>query len=48
MYVQVDNLIFGRERAPGYRIDPDAVRDKDGISACVATALLAGELRNQD
>ncbi|MEV6229968.1 phospho-sugar mutase [Saccharopolyspora shandongensis] len=45
---RVDNLIFGYEEALGYCIDPDAVRDKDGISACVAVALLSDELRQRD
>jgi phosphomannomutase len=36
-------LVYGYEEALGYCVDPDAVRDKDGIAAAVLAAdLLAG------
>ncbi|MCK3655211.1 alpha-D-phosphohexomutase [Pasteurellaceae bacterium Macca] len=33
---KVQNLVFGFEEALGYLVDPDKVRDKDGISAAIA------------
>lgn len=41
---RVPNLIFGFEEALGYLVDPDKVRDKDGISAAVDFLAMAGEL----
>ncbi|WP_132432520.1 phospho-sugar mutase [Pseudonocardia endophytica] len=38
-------LAYGYEEALGYCVDPDAVRDKDGIAACVLAADLAASLR---
>ena len=38
-------LVFGYEEALGYCVDPDRVRDKDGISAALLVAQLAGRLK---
>ena len=40
-------LVFGYEEAIGYCVDPDGVRDKDGISAAVRLAQLADVLRRR-
>jgi phosphomannomutase len=40
-------LVFGYEEALGYCVDPAHVRDKDGLSAAVAVAQLAGRLAAQ-
>ena len=44
---RVPNLIFGFEEALGYLVDPDKVRDKDGISAAVDFLSMAGELQER-
>ncbi|MFI7743259.1 phospho-sugar mutase [Kocuria rhizosphaericola] len=44
---RVPGLVFGYEEALGYCVAPEVVRDKDGISAAVAVAVLADELRAQ-
>ena len=38
-------LVFGYEEAIGYCVDPDAVRDKDGIAAAVLACDLAAGLK---
>ncbi|WP_461023183.1 phospho-sugar mutase [Thalassiella azotivora] len=42
---RVPGLAFGYEEALGYCVDPDAVRDKDGVSAAVLVAELAAGLK---
>lgn len=41
-------MIFGYEEALGYLVNPETVRDKDGISAAVAMLGLAAEARERD
>lgn len=40
-----DDLVFGYEEALGYCVDPDGVRDKDGISAGLLVTELAAALK---
>ncbi len=40
-------LVFGFEEALGYLVNPETVRDKDGISAAVAVLGLAADAREQ-
>lgn len=40
-------LVFGFEEALGYLVNPETVKDKDGISAAVAILGLAAEAREQ-
>jgi phosphomannomutase len=42
---QVPGLSYGYEEALGYCVDPDAVRDKDGISAALLVAELAAQVK---
>ncbi len=44
---RVDGLVFGYEEAIGYCVDPEFVRDKDGISACLRVAQLAATLAGE-
>lgn len=43
---RVPHLIFGFEEALGYLVNPQTLRDKDGISAALAFLSLASELAN--
>ena len=45
---RVPGLVFGYEEALGYCVDPEYVRDKDGISAGVRLAFLAAQLDDQN
>ncbi|MGC5615648.1 phospho-sugar mutase [Georgenia sp. Z1491] len=40
-------IVFGYEEAIGYCVDPEGVKDKDGISAAVRLAALAGTARRE-
>jgi phosphomannomutase len=42
---QVPDLAYGYEEALGYCVDPDAVLDKDGVSAALLVAELAAQLK---
>jgi phosphomannomutase len=44
---RVPNLLFGFEEALGYLVDPDVVRDKDGISAALAIVDLANRMASE-
>ncbi|MFI6401081.1 phospho-sugar mutase [Streptomyces sp. NPDC050548] len=44
---RVDGLRYGYEEALGYCVDPDGVRDKDGITAALLITELASELREE-
>lgn len=41
-------IVFGYEEALGYLVNPDTLRDKDGISAAIAILGLAAEAREHD
>ncbi|MCO4695504.1 phospho-sugar mutase [Streptomyces sp. RO-S4] len=43
---RVDGLRYGYEEALGYCVDPDGVRDKDGITAALLLTELASELKS--
>ena len=42
---RVPGLAYGYEEAIGYCVDPEAVRDKDGISALIRVLALAADLK---
>ncbi|OQQ18018.1 phosphomannomutase [Streptomyces sp. M41(2017)] len=44
---RVEGLRYGYEEALGYCVDPDGVRDKDGITAALLITELASELKEQ-
>lgn len=44
---RVGGLTYGYEEALGYLVDPDKVRDKDGISAAVDFLSLVSELKSE-
>ncbi|MBA2949027.1 phospho-sugar mutase [Streptomyces himalayensis] len=44
---RVDGLRYGYEEALGYCVDPEGVRDKDGITAALLVAELASEVKEQ-
>ncbi|MEE1927890.1 phospho-sugar mutase [Streptomyces sp. TRM 70351] len=44
---RVPGLRYGYEEALGYCVDPDGVRDKDGVTAALAVAELAATLKSE-
>ena len=44
---RVEGLRYGYEEALGYCVDPDGVRDKDGITAALLITELASELKER-
>lgn len=43
---RVPGLVYGFEEALGYCVDPQYVKDKDGISACLKLAVMAAEQKD--
>ena len=44
---KIPNLTYGYEEALGYAVDPATVNDKDGVSAALMLAKIAGELKRE-
>lgn len=44
---RVPGIVFGYEEALGYCVDPDYVRDKDGVSAGAKLAAMAASLKSE-
>ena len=44
----IPGLVFGYEEALGYCVDPEAVKDKDGLSAALKVMELAAHLKSQN
>lgn len=44
---RIPNLVYGFEEALGYLVNPETVRDKDGISAAVALVSLVSDLKSE-
>ena len=44
---RVPNLVYGYEEALGYLVNPETVRDKDGISAAIALLSLVSDLKSE-
>ena len=44
----IPGLVFGYEEALGYRVDPEAVKDKDGLSAALKVMELAAHLKSHN
>lgn len=44
---RIPSLRFGYEEALGYCVDPDAVKDKDGVSAALLIAEMAAQLKSE-
>ncbi|MFC7938606.1 phospho-sugar mutase [Streptomyces sp. NPDC057387] len=45
---RVENIRYGYEEALGYCVDPEGVRDKDGITAALLITELASTLKNRN
>lgn len=44
---RIKNLAYGYEEAIGYSVDPESVKDKDGISAALMVSLYAQQLKDR-
>ncbi|GDX32306.1 phosphomannomutase [Actinomycetes bacterium] len=44
---RIPSLRFGYEEALGYCVDPDAVKDKDGVSAALLISEMAAQLKSE-